>query len=137
MAPHMFGIIGWSRTGKTTVTERLVVEFRRRGYRVATLKHDDEGTPPPVQAIVPLLGDVDLVVVEGFEEANWPKLEMHEGSGTLSRAGDPWLVAAAGPRRPRSCPVPWYHWDEITLICDMMENILRAGLARRWATCQM
>lgn len=48
---RIFGIIGWKNSGKTTLTERLVAEFRRRGKRVATVKHahhdfdiDHEGT---------------------------------------------------------------------------------------------
>ena len=48
---RIFGITGWKNSGKTTLTERLVAEFRRRGKRVATVKHahhdfdiDREGT---------------------------------------------------------------------------------------------
>ena len=32
-------IIGKSRSGKTTLLEKLVGELKRRGYRVATIKH--------------------------------------------------------------------------------------------------
>ena len=35
----VISIIGRSNTGKTTLIEKLVPEFRRRGYRVATIKH--------------------------------------------------------------------------------------------------
>ncbi len=35
----VFGITGWKNAGKTTLTERLVAEFVRRGWRVATVKH--------------------------------------------------------------------------------------------------
>lgn len=38
-APRVFGITGWKNAGKTTLTERLVAEFVRRGWRVATIKH--------------------------------------------------------------------------------------------------
>jgi molybdopterin-guanine dinucleotide biosynthesis protein B len=37
--PFVFGITGWKNAGKTTLTERLVAEFVRRGWRVATVKH--------------------------------------------------------------------------------------------------
>ena len=33
-------IVGKSGTGKTTLLEGLIVELRRRGYRVAVVKHD-------------------------------------------------------------------------------------------------
>lgn len=36
-------IVGRSDTGKTTLIERLIPEFRRRGYRVGTIKHDIHG----------------------------------------------------------------------------------------------
>ncbi len=49
--PRVFGITGWKNAGKTTLTERLVAEFVRRGWKVATIKHahhdvdiDREGT---------------------------------------------------------------------------------------------
>jgi molybdopterin-guanine dinucleotide biosynthesis protein B len=34
-----FGITGWKNAGKTTLVTRLVAEFVRRGWRVATVKH--------------------------------------------------------------------------------------------------
>ena len=32
-------IVGWKKSGKTTLTVRLVEELTRRGHRVATVKH--------------------------------------------------------------------------------------------------
>ena len=37
--PLVFGVTGWKNAGKTTLTERLVAEFVRRGWRVSTIKH--------------------------------------------------------------------------------------------------
>ena len=36
---HVFGVTGWKNAGKTTLVERLVAEFVRRGWRIATIKH--------------------------------------------------------------------------------------------------
>ncbi len=36
-------IVGKSESGKTTLLEKLIPEFRRRGYNVATVKHDAHG----------------------------------------------------------------------------------------------
>jgi len=33
-------IVGKSDAGKTTLIEKLIPELKRRGYRVATIKHD-------------------------------------------------------------------------------------------------
>jgi len=35
----VFGVTGWKNAGKTTLVERLVATFARRGWRVATIKH--------------------------------------------------------------------------------------------------
>jgi molybdopterin-guanine dinucleotide biosynthesis protein B len=35
----VIGIAGWKNSGKTTLAERLIAEFTRRGLRVATVKH--------------------------------------------------------------------------------------------------
>jgi molybdopterin-guanine dinucleotide biosynthesis protein B len=39
MSLRVFGITGWKNSGKTTLTERLVAELTRRGYRISTVKH--------------------------------------------------------------------------------------------------
>jgi molybdopterin-guanine dinucleotide biosynthesis protein B len=36
---RVFGVTGWKNSGKTTLVERLVTEFVRRGWRVNTVKH--------------------------------------------------------------------------------------------------
>lgn len=35
----VIGVAGWKKSGKTTLTIRLVAEFTRRGLKVATVKH--------------------------------------------------------------------------------------------------
>lgn len=39
MMRRVFGITGWKNSGKTTLTEKLVAELARRGWKVATVKH--------------------------------------------------------------------------------------------------
>ncbi len=39
----IISIVGTSNSGKTTLIEKLVPELVRRGYRVATIKHDVHG----------------------------------------------------------------------------------------------
>ena len=43
MVIPMISVVGKSNTGKTTLLEKLVAELKRRGYRVATVKHDTHG----------------------------------------------------------------------------------------------
>lgn len=35
----IFGITGWKNSGKTTLTEKLVQEFTKRGFNISTVKH--------------------------------------------------------------------------------------------------
>ena len=37
--PPLIGIAGWKKSGKTTLTVRLIEEFTRRGLRVSSVKH--------------------------------------------------------------------------------------------------
>ncbi|MFW6125585.1 MAG: molybdopterin-guanine dinucleotide biosynthesis protein B [Chloroflexota bacterium] len=41
--PPVVCIVGRSKSGKTTVLVQLVTEFKKRGYRVATIKHSPQG----------------------------------------------------------------------------------------------
>lgn len=41
--PPIIAIVGTSGTGKTTLVVRLIAELKRRGYRVATIKHHAHG----------------------------------------------------------------------------------------------
>ncbi len=38
-ATPVIGIAGWTSSGKTTLAVRLIEEFARRGWRIATVKH--------------------------------------------------------------------------------------------------
>lgn len=39
----IISVVGKSGVGKTTFLEKLIAELKRRGYRVATIKHDVHG----------------------------------------------------------------------------------------------
>ena len=41
--PSIISIVGKSDSGKTTLLEKLIEEFCRRGHRVGTIKHDTHG----------------------------------------------------------------------------------------------
>ncbi len=41
--PPIVSIVGKSKSGKTTLIEKLILELKSRGYRVATIKHASRG----------------------------------------------------------------------------------------------
>ena len=43
MVPPIVSVVGRSKSGKTTLMEKLIGELASRGYRVATIKHTPEG----------------------------------------------------------------------------------------------
>jgi len=38
--PHIFSVVGYKNTGKTTLVAKLVAALKAEGYRVGTCKHD-------------------------------------------------------------------------------------------------
>ncbi|NWF95061.1 MAG: molybdopterin-guanine dinucleotide biosynthesis protein B [Candidatus Thorarchaeota archaeon] len=47
-SPRVFGVSGFSDSGKTTLIESLIPVLCRKGYRVATVKSSRENVLPPV-----------------------------------------------------------------------------------------
>lgn len=41
--PPIISIVGKSKSGKTTLVEKLIPELKRRGYRIGTIKHAHHG----------------------------------------------------------------------------------------------
>ncbi len=41
--PPIVSVVGKSKSGKTTLIEKLIQELKSRGYRVATIKHIPQG----------------------------------------------------------------------------------------------
>jgi len=41
--PQIISIVGKSGSGKTTLLEKLIVELKKRGYKIGTIKHASEG----------------------------------------------------------------------------------------------
>lgn len=106
----VIAFVGRSKSGKTTLLERLIPELRHRGYRVAVVKHTAHpivldapgkdsyrlaqvGAAPVILATpevtleeaVAGVHDVDLVLVEGYKRADVPKIEVHWNGGAEER----------------------------------------------------
>ena len=45
--PPIVSIVGRSKSGKTTLIEKLIVELKARGYHIATAKHTHRDMTPP------------------------------------------------------------------------------------------
>lgn len=126
--PPVVSIIGRSKSGKTSLIEKLITELKARGHRVATIKHaqeinfepgkdswrhiqagsettivvspDEAVLIKPVTAmdtlddIAHLLGeDYDIILTEGFKQADTSKIEVRYGKDTTPLPNIKKLVA--------------------------------------------
>ena len=86
----LFGIAGWSNSGKTTLIEKLVRYFADRGLRVATIKHThhkfDIDAPGSDTARHRAAGAAETAIVSGSRVAFIEEIET---------AGEPSLEAIA------------------------------------------
>ncbi len=142
----VFGIVGRSGMGKTTLLERLVPELRSRGLVVSLIKHSHKNididrpgkdsyrlresgckevlllgnerwalmhelrgaAEPPLDYLLSRLQHCDLVLIEGFKNGSFPKLEVWR-----TEVGKPLL---------------WPDWPGITAIAsDAVTHAAAAG----------
>jgi len=106
MTRNIFGITGWKNSGKTTLTERLVAEFVRRGLVVSTVKHahhafdiDREGTDSSRHRVA---GAREVAIVSAARWALMHELRGEEEpslSQILSQLGPCDLVLVEGYKR--------------------------------------
>ena len=75
-ATRMMSVIGLKNAGKTTFLLALAAELARRRFRVKTIKHDKEESDP-IALARRSHAVADMVLVEGFEEASLPKIEVY------------------------------------------------------------
>jgi molybdopterin-guanine dinucleotide biosynthesis protein B len=91
----LFGIAGWSNSGKTTLIEKLTVHFSGEGLRVATIKHThhkfDIDAPGSDTARHRAAGAAETAIVSGSRIAFIEEIES---------AGEPALEAVAARLRP-------------------------------------
>jgi molybdopterin-guanine dinucleotide biosynthesis protein B len=91
----LFGVAGWSNSGKTTLIEKLARHFTDKGLRVATIKHThhkfDIDAPGSDTQRHRAAGAVETAIVSGSRVAIIEEIEA---------AGEPALEAVAARLRP-------------------------------------
>ena len=101
----VFGVTGWKNAGKTTLTERLVAEFVRRGWRVVTVKHAhhaaDVDKPGTDSFRHRAAGALEVALVTGARYAIVREQEEATLSEVLARLAPADLVLVEGFKRDR------------------------------------
>lgn len=155
--PPIVSIVGRSKSGKTTLIEKLILELKSRGYRVATVKHTHGNLTMPesdkdsdrhlkagsdaalvtgpdrlimmktlkeeltLEQVAQVIGeDYDIILTEGFKEADAPKIEVHR------RANAPAILDlkktfAVATDEPLDTRLRQFALDDATGIADLIE----------------
>ena len=155
----IISVVGRSKSGKTTLLERLIPELAGRGYRVGTIKHDVHGfevdqpgkdtwkharagatsvaisspakvavirrveSEMPMDEVAQLLGDVDIVLTEGYKSGNKPKVEvlgLHDPLPLCGPEDD--LVAQVGNGETAMGTPPYINRDDVISLADVIEE---------------
>jgi molybdopterin-guanine dinucleotide biosynthesis protein B len=102
---RVFGVTGWKNAGKTTLVERLVAEFVRRGWRIATIKHahhnadiDQPGTDSFRHRAA---GATEVALVGGHRYAIMREQEEPTLAEILARLAPADLILIEGYKRER------------------------------------
>jgi molybdopterin-guanine dinucleotide biosynthesis protein MobB len=84
--PPIINIVGLSKSGKTTLVEKLIPELKRRGHRIGTIKHahhgftlDQEGTDSARHRAA----GADAVIVSSPDAMAMVKTQSGESLGKL------------------------------------------------------
>ena len=100
---RVFGVTGWKNAGKTTLVERLVAEFVRRGWRVATIKHAhhdvDVDQPGRDSFRHRVAGATEVAVVGGHRYAIMREQEEPTLAEVLARMAPADLILIEGFKR--------------------------------------
>lgn len=104
MTPRrIFGVTGWKNSGKTTLVERLVAEFVRRGWTVNTVKHAhhdvDIDQPGTDSARHRAAGATEVALVGGLRYAIMREQGEPALSQVLARLSPADLVLIEGYKR--------------------------------------
>ena len=151
--------IGKSGSGKTTLLEKLVTELKKRGYKLATVKHhshrgfaiDEPGkdswrfaqagsdhvviaSPDKIASyrklerelsldeIVVGISGVDLILVEGYKQAEKPAIEILRAANSRELLGSREQRFAVAADFPLDLGVPQFSPDDIQAIADLIER---------------
>ncbi len=148
-----------SGSGKTTLLEKLIPELKRRGYRIATVKHHSQAgfdidqpgkdsyrhaqagsdhvviaaadkiasyqrveREPTLDEILKGIRDVDLVLVEGYQRAGKPAIEIIRGDLGIHPILDTRDLIAIASNVSLRAPVPVFNLTDVQGMVDCIEG---------------
>jgi molybdopterin-guanine dinucleotide biosynthesis protein B len=155
--PPVVSVVGKSNVGKTTLLEKLIIELKRRHYKVATIKRDVHGfdvdrpgkdswrhgqagsdcvvisSPQklamirkvddelPIDEVVSVLPEVDIVLTEGYRRQNKPKIEVSRREMGSDLLCDEEELICIVTDQVHDLRVPQFGLDDAGGIVDLLE----------------
>jgi len=160
--PPVICIVGSQNTGKTILMEKLIAEYKRRGFRVGTIKHhhigDFEIDYPgkdswrharagadvvfiaslfkaamikkveqelTLEQIVDLMGEVDLVLAEGYKESDKPKILVCSGDPSRQANPAPESVICTVGHCDRYKDFPTFEPDDVQGLVNFLQPFFK------------
>lgn len=82
-----------------------------------------------LNSLLTKMQDLDLIIVEGFKSASIPKVEVYQDGVQESIASSPEeLIAITGNKRIDFHEVPWFFWEDIESLADLIvKKVLKGG----------
>ena len=90
-------------------------------HKMALIRKVDEEMH--LDNIVPLMGDVDLVITEGYKRGNKPKIEVSRLERGTELLCHPEELIATMADYPLDLPVPRFDLDDATGVVDLLERL--------------
>lgn len=155
----VYSVVAFSNTGKTTMLEKLIPELKRRGFRVAVVKHDAhefeidhkgkdswrmtqagadvtvvasqtkaavmENRYVPLEELIGRIGDVDIILTEGYKHGPWPKIALMRSENGKPLPLSPEECLAVMSDVPIKTDTPCLGLDDIPKLADIIINDIK------------
>jgi len=94
------------------------------GRRWALMRELRDAHEPSLRELLGHLGEVDLVLIEGFKREAHPKIEIHRAAigKPLLYPSDPQVRAIASDPPQESAPIPHVSLNDVTAIADLVDR---------------
>jgi len=151
MKPPIVCFVGRSRSGKTTFLEKLIPELVARGHRVGVVKHEPgkdtrrlneagawrvvlssprdfavfghvEAELPLAEAAERYLGDVEIVLAEGYKRSDHLKVEICRAERSRELLCTPEELLAVVSDLRFDLPCPQFDLDDVEGVADLLEE---------------
>ena len=144
--PLVITLAAYSNTGKTTCLEGLLPCLKKRGLRVAVIKHDGhdfqtgadtvaivsdhrfallEQRSYAVEEIVARITDVDLILTEGFKYGPYPKIALYRAASGKPLAVNPQECLAVVTDTPVKTSRPVFPLNDPEPLAEYLVSLLK------------